>query len=262
MILAPVLIPLLLASVAAYVVLCWRPQLLERTMVPSSKQTKAQKHVLFVTAHPDDESMFFAPTLASLSRRRDVAVSLLCLSKGNHDGLGELRKKELVKAAVSFGMTPDSVIIVDDPNLPDDPRKAWNVALVARTVEAVVAAGDVDTVFTFDRQGVSGHQNHIAAYMGVKHMALTSQRLKVRPVNVYALESVGMVRKYSSIIDTVFSLGAVLASKDALMFVADVQAYSMGVQAMIMHASQLVWFRKIYLAFSRYMFINTYSKIN
>ncbi|KAJ2845776.1 hypothetical protein IWW36_004647, partial [Coemansia brasiliensis] len=248
-------------SSAAYMAFCWRPQLLNREFVPAEKQTKPKKHVLFVTAHPDDECMFFSPTMASLARRQDIAISLLCLSKGDFDGNGEIRKKELVKAAVSFGLTPDSVIIVDDPNLPDDPKKAWNVPLVARTVEAVVTAGDVDVVFTFDKQGVSGHSNHIAAYMGVKHMALTSQRLKLHPVHVYSLESVGLIRKYSSIIDTVFSLSTLL-SRNGLMFIADVQSYSMGVQAMAMHESQLVWFRKIYLAFSRYMFINTYSKIN
>ncbi|KAJ2688637.1 N-acetylglucosaminyl-phosphatidylinositol de-N-acetylase [Coemansia spiralis] len=262
MILAPVLIPVLLASALAYLALCLRPQLVERAVVPAAKRAKAQKHVLFVTAHPDDECMFFTPTLATLARRSDTAVSLLCLSKGNHDGLGDVRKKELVKAAVSFGLSPDSVIIVDDPNLPDDPHRAWNVALVARTVEAVVVAGDVDAVFTFDRQGVSGHQNHIAAYMGVKHMAQTAQWIKLHPVNVYALESVGLARKYMSIVDTVFSLGALLAGKDSLLFVSDVAAYSMGVRAMAMHESQLVWFRKLYLAFSRYMFLNTYSKIN
>ncbi|KAJ1718377.1 hypothetical protein LPJ61_006661, partial [Coemansia biformis] len=252
MILAPVLIPVLLASALAYIALCVRPQLVERSVVPPEKRTKQRKHVLFVTAHPDDECMFFSPTLASLARRSDTAISLLCLTKGDHDGMGDVRKKELVKAAVSYGMTPDSVIIVDDPNLPDDPKKAWNIALVAKTVEAVVVAGDVDAVFTFDRQGVSGHQNHIAAYMGVKHMALTAQRFKLHPINVYALESVGLVRKYASIIDTVFSLGMMAAAKDGLMFVADIPAYSMGVQAMAMHESQLVWFRKLYLAFSRY----------
>ncbi|KAJ2160833.1 hypothetical protein GGF46_001963 [Coemansia sp. RSA 552] len=262
MVLAPVLVPLLLASAVAYLVLCLRPQLLERTLVPTEKQAKPKKHYLFVTAHPDDECMFFSPTLAALARRPNTNISLLCLSKGDADGQGETRKKELVKAAVSFGLTPDSVIIVDDPNLPDSPHKAWNIALVAKTVETVVAAGDVDTVFTFDHQGVSGHQNHIAAYMGVKHMALTAQRFKLNPINVYTLQSVGLVRKYSSIMDTIFSLGAVMASGSSLMFVADVKAYSMGIQAMALHESQLVWFRKLYLAFSRYMFINTYSKIN
>ncbi|KAI9503114.1 putative deacetylase LmbE-like domain-containing protein [Coemansia spiralis] len=257
-----IVIPLILASVCSYVLLCFRPSIVERSLFPKEKQSKKQKHVLFVTAHPDDECMFFSPTLAYLSKHSDVAISLLCLSKGDHDGKGDVRKKELVKAAVSFGLTPDSVIIVDDINLPDDPRKAWNIALVAKTVEAVVAAGDVDTIFTFDQRGVSGHQNHIAAYMGVKHMALTSQRFKFRPINVYALETVGLMRKYCSIMDTIFGIGMFFASGNTQMFVADVWGYSMGVQAMIMHESQLAWFRKLYLAFSRYMFINTYSKIN
>lgn len=44
-------------------------------------------HVLLVTAHPDDECMFFAPTLLSLrrareQRRREDQVFLLCLSEG------------------------------------------------------------------------------------------------------------------------------------------------------------------------------------
>ncbi|KAJ2400622.1 hypothetical protein GGI10_006194, partial [Coemansia sp. RSA 2530] len=114
------------------------------------------------------------------------------------------------------------------------------------------------TIFTFDGRGVSGHQNHIAAYMGVKHMALTSQRFKFQKINVYALESVGLVRKFSSILDTLFAFG--MAVGGGRMFVADLAAYSQGIQAMLMHESQLVWFRKLYLVFSRYMFINTYTK--
>jgi N-acetylglucosaminylphosphatidylinositol deacetylase len=37
--------------------------------------------VLLVTAHPDDEAMFFSPTILSLTRHR-VPVALLCLSNG------------------------------------------------------------------------------------------------------------------------------------------------------------------------------------
>ncbi|KAJ2849148.1 hypothetical protein GGI22_005589 [Coemansia erecta] len=262
MIVLHIIVPILLASAAFYVLLCFRPGIAEREFIPKEKLGKKQKHVLFVTAHPDDECMFFAPTLAYLSRRKDIAVTLLCLSKGDHDGAGEVRKKELLKASVGFGLTPDSVIIVDDANLPDDPRRIWNAALVAKVVEDVVMVGDVDAVFTFDQRGVSGHQNHIATYMGVKHMALTSQRLKFRSVNVYALETVGLARKFSSILDTIFGLGAFFASRSSLLFVADLQGYSMGIQAMLMHESQLAWFRKLYLVFSRYMFLNNYSKLN
>lgn len=40
------------------------------------------KRVLVVTAHPDDESMFFGPTILSLTKRKDCRVYLLCLSNG------------------------------------------------------------------------------------------------------------------------------------------------------------------------------------
>jgi N-acetylglucosaminylphosphatidylinositol deacetylase len=43
------------------------------------RKTKKEHHILFVTAHPDDESMFFGPTIADLTR--DYFVHLLCLSQ-------------------------------------------------------------------------------------------------------------------------------------------------------------------------------------
>ena len=38
-------------------------------------------NVLLITAHPDDECMFFAPTILSL-QQQEVQVYLLCLSEG------------------------------------------------------------------------------------------------------------------------------------------------------------------------------------
>lgn len=40
------------------------------------------KRVLVVISHPDDECMFFGPTILSLSKRTDCQVYILCLSKG------------------------------------------------------------------------------------------------------------------------------------------------------------------------------------
>ena len=43
--------------------------------------------VLFVTAHPDDECMFFGPTILSAARlNRDAPPYLLCLSPGKGEG--------------------------------------------------------------------------------------------------------------------------------------------------------------------------------
>ena len=58
--------------------------------------------VLLITAHPDDECMFFGPTLTNL-KSSPLAGELnsvpevfsLCLSVGDADGLGKVRKEEL-----------------------------------------------------------------------------------------------------------------------------------------------------------------------
>jgi N-acetylglucosaminylphosphatidylinositol deacetylase len=50
------------------------------------------KKVLLVTAHPDDEALFFSPTLLAVPR--GVQVFSLCLSYGDSEGLGQVRKEE------------------------------------------------------------------------------------------------------------------------------------------------------------------------
>lgn len=40
------------------------------------------KNALFVTSHPDDECMFFGPTILTLSTKPECSVYLLCLSRG------------------------------------------------------------------------------------------------------------------------------------------------------------------------------------
>lgn len=67
--------------------------------------------ILLVTAHPDDECMFFTPSVRHFVGRGD-RVDLICLSTGNFDGLGELRRKELVKSALILGI--NSISIIED----------------------------------------------------------------------------------------------------------------------------------------------------
>ena len=51
------------------------------------KRELGERGVLLVTAHPDDEAMFFVPTILAL-QARSVRVHVLCLSTGEFDGLG------------------------------------------------------------------------------------------------------------------------------------------------------------------------------
>ena len=50
--------------------------------------------ILLITAHPDDECMFFAPTVLSLGSSVRAELFLLCLSEGGYELLmnGNLRR--------------------------------------------------------------------------------------------------------------------------------------------------------------------------
>lgn len=48
----------------------------------SDTELKELKRALLVIAHPDDECMFFGPTLLALNANQDYRIFLLCLSKG------------------------------------------------------------------------------------------------------------------------------------------------------------------------------------
>jgi len=73
------------------------------------------KRVLLVTAHPDDEAMFFAPTILRLTQRHDVNFFHVCLSNGNADGLGSTRKTELGYSLGILGVSRQNRWLLDHP---------------------------------------------------------------------------------------------------------------------------------------------------
>ena len=97
----------------------------------------------------------------------------------------------------------------------------------------------------FDEFGVSGHPNHISAYHGCIDL-LKQGVIK----SYYKLESVNIVRKYT------FFLDVFLASHNRATL-----AYMLGSpfpakNAMEHHWTQWVWYRRLFVAFSRYVYFN------
>ncbi|KAF9411553.1 N-acetylglucosaminyl-phosphatidylinositol de-N-acetylase, partial [Entomortierella beljakovae] len=78
------------------------------------KNPITKSSIVIVIAHPDDEVMFFGPTLAELTKPENGnTVRVLCMSSGNHDGLGETRKKELVASCATFGIRESQVTVLE-----------------------------------------------------------------------------------------------------------------------------------------------------
>uniref|UniRef100_A0A914VKC9 N-acetylglucosaminylphosphatidylinositol deacetylase n=1 Tax=Plectus sambesii TaxID=2011161 RepID=A0A914VKC9_9BILA len=212
------------------------------------------RRVLLVTAHPDDETMFFAPSILGL-RAQGCDVYLLCLSMGDfRHGQGATRKRELWLAANCLGIDPSAVTALDFTHLPDSPSAQWSKKLVSDVVLRYVEALEADTVLTFDEGGVSGHPNHIALFRGVQ--SLYTHGLLPQNTQVLVLETVNLLRKYSGLVDVWPSV-----ESSTFCYVSRWPAIIRALAAMRHHWSQLVWFRLLYVLFSRYMVVNTLKRI-
>ncbi|XP_070205528.1 N-acetylglucosaminyl-phosphatidylinositol de-N-acetylase-like [Littorina saxatilis] len=239
-------------------------------------QKDAERRVLLITAHPDDECMFFSPLLLHLTAERQVHVHVLCLTNGNYYGQGKRREKEILKSCQILGIPESNIAVINkrygnkqksvlfqvkrpdksvkvDLDLPDDPHQAWSSVSLDAEVRAAVDRVQPHQIFTFDDYGVSGHGNHIAVAQAVRKMYKEENRFKGVEA-VYHLETVGVWRKYLGVLELPFTL---LLSSNVYML--SPQHILRAQRAMLAHGSQLEWFRFLYIILSRYMAINSFT---
>ncbi|KAF2767725.1 LmbE-like protein [Teratosphaeria nubilosa] len=229
--------------------------------------------------------MFFAPTLLWLARpilRNQILI--LCLSSGDADGLGNIRKEELRKSALMLGITSsEHVVVIEDEKLPDSMTATWDAKLIssiltryfapalASTPSTSPPPANIDVLITFDRGGVSGHPNHISLYHGATYFLRQLMQRHTGwecPVKFYTLTSHNLLRKYSSVVDSVLTIAsAVFKTKEKgqfptpLLVVSGPQGVRKAQTAMTeAHKSQMRWFRWGWIGFSRYMVVNDLQK--
>lgn len=188
---------------------------------PPPAQLQQGKRIVLLIAHPDDESMFFSPTITRLT---DPAlgnhVKILCLSTGNADGLGETRKKELETAATTLGLRKsEDVFVIDDPSrFKDGMKEEWDEKQIAKVLAQAFIGPDkgkkagtndgpratIDALITFDTHGISSHPNHIAVFHGARLFLSNLMHDHAGfacPVALYTLTSINILRKYSLFLD-------------------------------------------------------------
>ncbi|GMK53998.1 hypothetical protein CspeluHIS016_0105840 [Cutaneotrichosporon spelunceum] len=239
------------AGVAGFQILVTRGN--ERTALALAEGVE-KPAVLVLTAHPDDEAMFFGPTIINLVAA-GWDVHPVCMSIGNAVGLGSVRSVELLESYNRLGVV-QAPVLIDDPGLPDSMGSdgAWDAAYVAELVAPIVRTSGATHLLTFDDAGVTRHPNHIA-------LANVSQHLGKHDVHLTRLQL------HTPRISTKFTgvLWAILiAASDALRrvpphhatFVNTPAQYAQTLYAMRAHESQLVWFRWLYVSFSSLMWVN------
>ncbi|VDD81955.1 unnamed protein product [Mesocestoides corti] len=203
-----------------------------------------QGPVLLVTAHPDDECMFFSPVLLSLYKR-DIPVDLLCLSSGDYYGAGRVRSEELKYSANLLGIR--HLMVIQDANLPDNPDRQWPSGCVFEHICKAARSWKSKSIISFDSLGVSGHQNH--CYI---HHALNEKSHLFGDVGIYCLKTLGILPKYCIFLAIVLAL----VENRRNVFCTPLSLIRLPHKAMLLHKSQLMWFRYLYILLSSYMYIN------
>ncbi|KAF7628793.1 putative glycan biosynthesis protein [Aspergillus flavus] len=253
-------------------------------LVPSAFRTA--KNILLVTAHPDDETLFFSPSILYRNDDATVTRGLLALSSGNYEGIGDIRHSELQRSCAELGIKPERCVNLDHYELQDNPQKWWREDLIEELVGEYVKKWNIDLIITFDDGGISGHVNHRAVSAGVsKYISKTPQGPPA-----YALQTKFLLRKYAGLADLiptsmsfsgrilqaivspsreyeVVKVGNGKSSKiqdpygDKALLVSDWQMYFQARGAFSQHGSQYSFDRVFYLLISRYMWVNDLRRI-
>ena len=150
-------------------------------------------------------------------------------------------------------------------------------------------------ILTFDDQGISGHPNHKSLPEGVKHLLKQYNYTSAYPrPRLFTLTTHPVGAKYNAILAPIygklvlygaqvfdelddlllrvahnFGFGntwmrrsdAGIARRTSPVFISGIREYLTALRAMRQHQSQLVWFRWLYVSFSRYMWINEWVEV-
>jgi len=262
-----------------------------------TKTTMTGHHLyVLIIAHPDDESMFFVPTLRGLKVAKEK-VWILCLTTGDYDGLGKIRSKEMMQAGKILGI--ERTIVCDE--LKDHPTNRWDITIVQQEIEKRLRTEMEEmkdealctqiTLISFDQWGVSGHVNHIDTYLGVSAIARKGALEVSRkgggvgggddniPLEAWSLVSErNLISKYFPILCWILLLLSVFFNSDGSTGIhygkgrnsdSRMSYYQMyrlhepflNWKAMTTHASQFVWYRRLFVVFSTYTYVNQLEKI-
>ncbi|KAI4502763.1 hypothetical protein M0802_001807 [Mischocyttarus mexicanus] len=165
------------------------------------------------------------------------------------------RKKELWNCAKLLGIPETNVTIIMSSELPDSQFIQWPVDTLAESILHYIESYKINAVITFDKHGVSKHKNHISLYFAIA--ALCIEKKVPSYSKLYVLESVNIIRKYVQLLDLPISLLSA-----SYWYLLTYEQRKNITSAMKAHQSQYVWFRKLYMIFSRYTFINTLQEVN
>ncbi|MCL5438950.1 MAG: PIG-L family deacetylase [Patescibacteria group bacterium] len=146
--------------------------------------------VIFVFAHPDDESFSSGGAIAYLTNR-GVSVKLITATKGEagqvgnpplttKEKLGKIREKELRNAAKILGISKIYFLGLIDGTLHKIDSKT-----IAKKVLEIFKKEKPDAVITFNEEGGSKHPDHIQMHKSTTIAFFEYQKISDKHVRLY-----------------------------------------------------------------------------
>ena len=196
----------------------------------------AARRLLFVHAHPDDETIGSGTTMAAYAARDDAAVTLVTCTLGEEgeillpevahlaadqqDGLGLHRQGELGDAMAALGVTDwrllggpgtyrDSGMMGTAAN--DRPECFWRADLLEAATHLVSVIREVrpDVLVTYDEFGGYGHPDHIQTHRVATYATTLAEAPSFRP-------DLGAAHGIAKVYWTAFPRGVVRAGIEQL----------------------------------------------
>ncbi|MCH9737215.1 MAG: PIG-L family deacetylase, partial [Actinomycetia bacterium] len=134
------------------------------------------RNLLFLHAHPDDEALLTAGTMAK-AEAAGHRVHLLVATDGAAGlsstdfqvDLASHRSAELAKSAQILGVSSVTELGYPDSGLNGEHNSAGgfagiDVSLVANRIELIIDELSIDTIIGYDPSGGYGHPDHIAIH--------------------------------------------------------------------------------------------------
>ena len=289
---------------------------------------------IFVIAHPDDEAMFFLPTICGLKHHKqqnpDCQLWLVCLSNGNYNGLGKQREQELYQSC-NYPNCFDQIHIIHHSQLQDSPITRWPLGVIAHVLNQLVLGypvpnkdssnnnNNIDNhdnnhqpteedswtsttttfphrhyiLYTFDSGGVSGHVNHIDTHAGVlhwwyqqqnsclnNHISITVNQLKTttNPFHKYVPIQHWILLLTHGLFSWVLWICGFASSSGTTSYNSKITHNNsqsrtttktyftlyqpwINWKCMALHASQFVWYRRLFVIFSCYTYENYWEPL-
>jgi N-acetylglucosaminylphosphatidylinositol deacetylase len=260
----------------------WYQYIVHRQQTTKAQQVNKHdyRHIVLIIAHPDDECMFFGPLLAELHA---CSIYVICLSAGyvtpTATTSNETRIHEL-HAALRLLLARDVNYSVFIGPMHDTPhQEPWPIEPIITYLQQqlieINKSCSIDCIVTFDEWGVSGHPHHRSVHTAVAQIVLLNKEKKLPlsmswllNVPIYILHSVPLWKKYSAWLLLPCNNGChsiIIRRKvndDGKVALQILNSSPRRVwTAMRAHRSQLLWFRRLYLLTSQYVYFNCYHQM-